>query len=74
MTINWELKLKKRKANDIKMQNCVAWETDRSTTALETEHWKKRAVTKSIKCIYCIMYINAFQINFSVVGSAHTLH
>lgn len=71
MTINWELKLKKRKANDIKMQNCVAWETDRSTTALETEHWEKRAVTKSIKYI---MYINAFQINFSVVGSAHTLH
>lgn len=71
MTINWELKLKKRKANDIKMQNCVAWETDRSTTALETEHWDKRAVTKSIKYI---MYINAFQIYFSVVGSAHTLH
>jgi len=71
MTINWELKLKKRKANDIKMQNCVAWETDRSTTALETEHWEKRAVTKSIKYI---IYINAFQIYFSVIGSAHTLH
>lgn len=71
MTINWELKLKKRKANDIKMQNCVAWETDRSTTALETDHWEKRAVTKSIKYI---IYINAFQIYFSVIGSAHTLH
>lgn len=71
MTINWELKLKKRKANDIKMQNCVAWETDRSTTALETEHWEKRAVIKSIKYI---IYINAFQIYFSVIGSAHTLH
>lgn len=71
MTINWELKLKKRKANDIKMQNCVAWETDRSTTALETEHWEKRAVTKSIKYI---IYINAFQIYFSVIGSVHTLH
>lgn len=27
MTINRELKLTEREANDIKMQNCVAWET-----------------------------------------------